>query len=47
MVGKTPEQNGMKIIQENYSDEVIVLNLDVEIPILKHFFERYTSNMFF
>ena len=33
--GKKPDHNGMKMIQENYSDEVDILSLDVEMPILK------------
>ena len=37
--GKTPDHNGMKMIQENYSDEVDILSLDVEMPILKQLFK--------
>ena len=29
----------MKMIQENYSDEVDILSLDVEMPILKQLFK--------
>ena len=36
--GKTPGHNGMKMIQENYSDEVDILSLDVEMPISKQLF---------
>ena len=30
--GKTPDQNGIKIIAENYSDEIIILSLVKDIP---------------
>ena len=33
--GKTPDHNGMKMVQVNYSDEVDNLSLDVVMPILK------------
>ena len=33
--GKTPDHNGMKMAQVNYSDEVDNLSLDVVMPILK------------
>ena len=35
---KTPDHNGMKMIQENYSDEGDILSLDVEMPISKQLF---------
>ena len=37
--GKKPDYNGMKMIKENYSDEVDILSLDVEKPILKQLFK--------
>ena len=37
--GKTPDYDGMKMIRENYSDEMDILSLDVEIPILKQVFK--------
>ena len=37
--GKKPDCNGMKMIKENYSDEVDILSLDVEKPILKQLFK--------
>ena len=39
---KTPDPKGMKMIQENYPDEVDILNLDVEMPILKQLFKVTT-----
>ena len=39
MAGKTPDHNGMKMTQENYSNEVDILSLDVEMPILKQLFK--------
>ena len=37
--GLAPDHNSMKMIQENDSDEVDILNLDVEMPILKQLFK--------
>ena len=37
--GKTRDHNGMKMIRENYSDEVDISSLDVEMPILKQLFK--------
>ena len=39
MAGKTPDHNGMKMTQENYSNEGDILSLDVEMPILKQLFK--------
>ena len=38
--GKTPDHNGMKMIQENYSDKVDILNLDVEMPLFSSIFSK-------
>ena len=37
--GLAPDHNSMKMIQENYSDEVDILSLDVEMLILKQLFK--------
>ena len=37
--GKTPDLNGMKMIQENYSDEVYISSFDVEMAFLKQLFK--------
>ena len=37
--GKTPDHNGSKMIQENYSDEADILSLDEEMPFLRQPFK--------
>ena len=38
--GKTPDHNGMKMIQEIYSDKVDILSLDVEMPPFSRIFSK-------
>ena len=45
MNGKSPDHNGVKMMQENYSNEEDTLSLHVEMPILNEFF-RCISGMF-